>query len=71
MARATISEIEARFATLGFVRIHRSTVINIDCVRELLPLDNGEFEVVLQDGQEFRLSRSYRSAVKQIIGQDL
>ena len=71
LARATISEIEARFAMLGFVRIHRSTVINIDRVRELLPLDNGEFEVVLQDGQEFRLSRSYRSAIKQIIGHDL
>jgi two-component system LytT family response regulator len=71
LARTTMSEIEARFATLGFVRIHRSTIVNISRVQELLPLDNGEFEVVLQDGQEFRLSRSYRAAVKKITGHDL
>jgi two-component system, LytTR family, response regulator len=71
LARATMSEIESEFAMLGFVRIHRSTVINVDRVQELLPLENGEFEILLQDGQRYRLSRSYRAAVKKIVGHDL
>ncbi|HEX4239955.1 MAG TPA: LytTR family DNA-binding domain-containing protein [Steroidobacteraceae bacterium] len=71
LARETLANVEARFAPCGFVRIHRSTLVNADRVRELRPIDNGEFDVVLDDGQEYHLSRSYRDAVKRIVGREL
>ena len=71
LARETLASVEARFAPFGFVRIHRSTLVNADRVRELRPIDNGEFDVVLEDGQEYHLSRSYRDAVKRIVGREL
>jgi two-component system, LytTR family, response regulator len=70
LVRDTLAEIEARFARLGFVRIHRSVLINIERIAELEPLPNGEYEVILQDGKSFRLSRSYRDAVKRIFLRD-
>ncbi len=68
LARDTITDIEAWLAPFGFVRIHRSTIINIEQVQALRPLANGEFDVVLEDGQEFHLSRSYRDALEKIVG---
>jgi len=53
----------SRWAPAGFVRIHRSTLLNADRVRELRPLSKGEFTVVLCDGTELKLSRSYRDAI--------
>jgi two-component system, LytTR family, response regulator len=70
LVRDTLAEIEVRFARLGFVRIHRSVLINIERIAELEPLPNGEYDVVLQDGKSFRLSRSYRDAVKRIFLRD-
>jgi two-component system, LytTR family, response regulator len=70
LVRDTLSQIEVRFAKLGFVRIHRSVLINIERIAELQPLPNGEYDVILQDGKSFRLSRSYRDAVKRIFLRD-
>jgi two-component system LytT family response regulator len=70
LVRDTLAQIEARFAKLGFVRIHRSVLINIERIAELQPLANGEYDVILQDGKSFRLSRSYRDAVKRIFLRD-
>ena len=66
--RETISSIEARFANAGFVRIHRSTLVNVDRIRELRPLDKGEFQVILRDGVELKLSRNYRTALPRLAG---
>jgi two-component system, LytTR family, response regulator len=41
LVRETIASIESRFSGAGLVRIHRSTLVNIDRVRELRPLDKG------------------------------
>ena len=43
-----------------FARIHRSTIVNLDRVKELRPWFHGEYVVVLQEGTELTLSRSYR-----------
>jgi two-component system LytT family response regulator len=67
----TIAAAEARLALSGFVRIHRSTLVNIQRVRELLPLSRGEFTVVLLDGTELNLSRNYRFALERLLGKNL
>jgi two-component system LytT family response regulator len=71
LLRETIAAAEARLALSGFVRIHRSTLVNIYRVRELLPLSKGEFTVVLVDGTELKLSRNYRFALERLLGKTL
>jgi two-component system LytT family response regulator len=71
LLRDTIAAAEARLALSGFVRIHRSTLVNIYRVRELLPLSKGEFTVVLLDGTELKLSRNHRFALERLLGKAL
>ena len=68
LVRETIASIERRFANAGFVRIHRSTLVNVDRVRELRPLPKGEFQVILQDGIGLKLSRNFRGALTRLAG---
>ncbi|HTK74822.1 MAG TPA: LytTR family DNA-binding domain-containing protein, partial [Gemmataceae bacterium] len=51
-----------------FLRIHRSTIINIERVRELQPYFHGDYIVLLQDGTELTLSRNYRSRLHEVFG---
>jgi len=71
LLRETIAAAEARLALSGFVRIHRSALVNINRVHELLPLSKGEFTVVLLDGTELKLSRNYRFALERLLGKAL
>jgi two-component system, LytTR family, response regulator len=71
LVREAIGALELRLAPLGFVRIHRSTLLNVDRVRELRSLSRGEFMVVLFDGTERKLSRNYRSALDRLAGYGL
>jgi two-component system LytT family response regulator len=71
LLRETIGALEAQLAPSGFVRIHRSTLVNVDRVRELRPLGKGEFTVVLLDGTELKLSRNYRKSLQAIAGYGL
>jgi two-component system LytT family response regulator len=57
-------------ARLGarFARIHRRTAVNLDRVKELVPLVAGDFEVVLEGGARLRLSRTYRRELEERLG---
>lgn len=54
-----------------FVRIHRSTIVNLDRVAEFQRLFHGDYAVVLRDGTELKLSRTYRAALEARIGRSL
>jgi two-component system LytT family response regulator len=69
--RATIGEIESRLAPGRFVRIHRSTLVNLDRVKELLPETHGDYRVVLADRTVLNLSRKYRQKLEEALGQSL
>jgi two-component system LytT family response regulator len=58
--RMTMAELERRLDPAQFCRIHRSTIVNLDRVREIKPEWHGEYQVVLTTGATLRLSRSYR-----------
>jgi two-component system LytT family response regulator len=58
--RDTLSRLESRLDPARFARIHRSTLVNLDRVRELTPWSHGDYVVVLDDGSRSRLSRRYR-----------
>ncbi len=53
-----------------FVRIHRSTIVNLDHVKELQPYFHGEYVVVMKSGATLKLSRSYRAEVARLLGLD-
>ena len=68
LMRETIAAVELRLALSGFVRIHRSTLVNAERVKELRPQDKGEYTVVLNDGTELKLTRHYRASVERLVG---
>jgi len=61
--RGTISGMEEQLSDERFVRIHRSTIVNVDRIREMQPLSYGEYAVILMDGTRLTLSRSFRERV--------
>jgi two-component system, LytTR family, response regulator len=67
LLRETAGEFARRYAAFGIRRIHRSTLVNVDRIVELRPLDNGEYTLVLRDGSQLKLSRSYRHALSDLL----
>ena len=67
--RSTLARIPLKTLADGlddrFVRIHRSAIVNVACVREVEPLASGDQRLVLSDGTELRVSRTYRAALEE------
>lgn len=66
MLRETMNGIENKLPPDKFLRIHRSSVVNIDSIKELNPLFSGDYLVTLQDDTELTLSRNYHDRLKQL-----
>lgn len=60
LVRATLAELEAGLDPSRFARIHRATLVRVDCVREVIPATHGDYDVVLDDGATLKLSRRFR-----------
>lgn len=60
MIRETMNSIETKLDPDKFLRIHRSTIVNIDRIKELHPMFSGDYSVILKNGGELSLSRNYR-----------
>ena len=60
LLRETLSEMERKLDPSRFVRIRRSTIVNADRIREILPDPHGDGDVVMESGAVHRLSRAYR-----------
>jgi two-component system, LytTR family, response regulator len=64
LLRRSMADLERELDPRIFCRVHRSAIVNIARVRELRLDANGEYEVVLQNGMELRMSRSYREQLQ-------
>jgi two-component system LytT family response regulator len=60
LMRETLQSLEGRLDPTRFLRVHRSTIVNIDRIREMQPMFHGDYALRLCDGTELTLSRSYR-----------
>jgi two-component system, LytTR family, response regulator len=69
--RETISRTSERLNPNHFIRIHRSTIVNVRKIKELIPVNSGEYIVVLNSGKELSCSRGYRTFLKRIIEKNL
>jgi len=65
--RETITGISERLNPNHFIRIHRSAIVNARKIKELIPVNSGEYIVVLKSGKELSCSRGYRSALQRMI----
>jgi two-component system LytT family response regulator len=68
MLRRSISELEQDLDPATFCRIHRSTIVNLNRVHGLKLNEDGEYEVLLENGTKLRLSRSHRKQLQSRMG---
>lgn len=65
--RRTMKELERELNPKNFQRIHRSAIVNLSQVEKLCSRQNGEYHLILQNGEELKVSRSYKDKIKQLI----
>ncbi len=68
LLRRSMSELERDLNAEAFCRVHRSTIVNLDRVRSLRTGEDGESEILLENGTTLRMSRSYRKQIQARLG---
>lgn len=66
--RETITALENRLGPRQFLRVHRSTLVNVDRIRTLRPSLYGDYAILLRDGTKLTLSRGFRETVLKRLG---
>jgi two-component system LytT family response regulator len=67
LIRSAMHQFEEKLDPEKFARIHRSTIINLDRVKEMHPMFNGDQLVIMKNGKELTLSRNYRDRLKDLL----
>lgn len=67
LLRETLTALEKRLDPKRYVRVHRSTIVNVERIREIRAQSHGEHLIVMESGQRLTLSRSYRDRVHDLI----
>lgn len=65
--RETLAALEGQLSADKFMRVSRSTIVNLDRVKELQPLFYGDYVVVLQNGAKLNMSRNYRGRLAAVL----
>jgi hypothetical protein len=68
LVRSTMSQIEKTLPSADYMRIHRSTIVNLARVREVLLQPHAELLVVLRNGTRLKASRSYAERLRTTLG---
>ena len=69
--RERITELESKLDPSRFLRIHRSTIVNIDRIKEMQPMFYGDYVVILRNGIQLNLSRTYREKISKLLKSSL
>jgi two-component system, LytTR family, response regulator len=70
LLRISMNELEEKLDPTIFLRIHRSTIVNLERVKELHQHPNGEYVAVLKNGMELKLSRNRRERLEELLTHD-
>jgi len=70
LLRSTMSAMMRRLGGGSFVRIHRSTIVNVERIKELKQLRTGDFDVLLKDGRKLTMSRRFRSGLQRLFSHE-
>jgi two-component system LytT family response regulator len=71
LTRQTMNRIEAELGSGRFVRIHRSTIVNLECIKEIHALPGGDQVITLRDLTQVTLSRGYKDRLEAALDQRL
>jgi two-component system LytT family response regulator len=68
IVRMSMAQLEKDLSAKKFARIHRSTIVRIDRVRETQPLFSGDRAIILRDGTQLTMTRSYGRKLGHLFG---
>jgi two-component system LytT family response regulator len=71
LQRGTMNSVQERLDPKRFVRIHRSTIVNVEKVKELRPWPTGEYVVLMHNGKELTLSRGFKEQLPLLVGETI
>ncbi len=66
LLRESISTMAEKLESYGFIRIHRSVLVNVSCVEEIHPGPSGEYMLRVAGGREYMVSRTYKNNLKSL-----
>jgi DNA-binding LytR/AlgR family response regulator len=66
LLRESLSSMEEKLKPYGFMRIHRSVIVNISAVAEIQPLPTGEYRLRLKCGMEYMVTRTYKDNLRNL-----
>jgi two-component system LytT family response regulator len=67
LIRETMGNFQAKLDPRKFLRIHRSTIVNIDRIKDIKPLFKGEYRITLTNGTRLNSSRGYRPQLQKLL----
>jgi two-component system LytT family response regulator len=68
LLHVSISSIAKKLRPYGFLRIHRSVLVNASFVEELQPQSTGEYTLRIKGGKEYTVTRTYKNNLKDLAG---
>lgn len=71
LVREEMKDFEAHLDPGKFVRIHKSSIVNVERVERIQPLFHGDARIILQNGAQLTVSRRYRSKLNELFGKPL
>src|SRR6266536_3755702 len=66
MLRGLMTEVEEKLKPFGFIRIHRSVIINSKIIKDIQPQASGDYLLRTVNGKEFSVTRKYKSNLTHI-----
>jgi two-component system LytT family response regulator len=67
LVRETLKSVEARLDPTKFVRVHRSAIVNVDCVATLEPHVHGQYVLTMKDGSRITTSRTHSAKLRALL----
>jgi two-component system LytT family response regulator len=67
LIRETMGNFHAKLDAQKFLRTHRSTIVNIERIKDIRPLSKGEYVITLTSGKSLKSSRGYRHALQRLL----
>jgi two-component system LytT family response regulator len=71
LLRESMTALEKKLDPAQFARIHRSTIVNLERIREMQPAFHGDYVIILRDGTELALSRGCREKLEESLGHSI
>jgi two-component system LytT family response regulator len=66
LVHASLSSMAEKLKPYGFIRVHRSVIVNISAIEKIHPLPTGEYRLCVRDGKEYLVTRTYKRNLRDL-----